>query len=378
MCCALFKKMNIWKWVAKIGDPYPLIRPFLFMLDPEDAHNLTMKMLESGMGPQFFGPEDPVLASKVMGLDFPNPIGMAAGLDKQATCMDGVMGFGFGFIEIGGVTPLPQAGNPRPRMFRVPQAKGLINRFGLNSVGADLFAQRMKDWRGWPDRTRNPVGVNVGKNKDTVDDAVDYVTCFEKIAPYTDFIVVNVSSPNTVGLRDLQGRQRMSDLLARVMETRAKVAPSLPVLVKIAPDLTDEQQKDLAEVSLAHGVQGMIVANTTIARPSTIPDDLAKQAGGLSGPSLFGPSTRLLATMYKLTDGKLPLIGCGGVTSGQEAYLKIRAGASLVQVYTALVYEGPLVVEKIKRDLADLLRRDGFKSVAEAVGADHKAQAKAA
>ena len=369
---SISRNINLWKWIAKIGDPYPLIRPFLFMLDPEDAHNLTMKMLETGFGPQFHGPDDPLLKSTVLGIEFPNPIGLGAGLDKQATCMDGTMGFGFGFIEIGGVTPLPQDGNPRPRMFRVSGAKSLINRFGLNSVGIDVFTERMKVWRAKTDRTHNPVGVNVGKNKDTVDDVVDYVTCCEKVAPYADFVAVNISSPNTPGLRDLQGRERMATILKRVIETRDRVAPKCAIVVKIAPDLTDEQQADIAAVALETKVQAMIVANTTIARPSTVPDDLARQAGGLSGPPLFGPSTRLLSTMYKLTEGKIPLIGCGGVTNGKEAYLKIRAGASLVQVYTALVYEGPLVIEKIKRELAELLRRDGFSSVTEAIGADHR------
>ena len=366
------KKMDFWKHISKIGDPYPLIRPFLFLLDPEDAHDLTINMLGKGLGPQFFGPDDEILRTTAFGLTFPNPVGLAAGLDKQATCIDAFMGFGFGFVEIGTVTPLPQAGNPRPRMFRVSQAKGLINRFGFNSVGVEAFAERMRAWRGRPDRTKNPVGINIGKNKDTTDDAVDFVKGCEKLAEFADYITVNVSSPNTPGLRDLQGRERMTQLLNRVTETRDRVAPNVPVLVKIAPDLTDEQQTDIAEVVKQCKIQALIISNTTLARPSNIPDDLAHEAGGLSGPPLFGPSTRLLSTMYKLTEGKIPLIGSGGISTGEEAYLKIRAGASLVQVYTALVYEGPLVIQKIKKELATILRRDGFSSVAEAVGADHK------
>lgn len=367
-----FKQLNPWKLADKIWDPYPLIRPFLFLLDPEDAHELTIKMLGYGLGPKFHEPDDEILRTTVFGIDFPNPVGLAAGLDKQATRMDEFMGFGFGAVEIGTVTPLPQIGNPRPRMFRVAQAKALINRFGFNSVGVDVFAERMKEWRAKENRTRNPVGINIGKNKETTDDVVDYVAGFEKVAPYADFVTVNVSSPNTPGLRDLQGRERMASLLGRVCETRDRVAPKLPVLIKIAPDLTEEQQSDIAAVVKDSKVQAMIISNTTLARPSTIPDEIAKEAGGLSGPPLFGPSTRLLATMYKLTEGKVPLVGCGGINSGLEAYLKIRAGASLVQVYTALIFEGPLVVQKIKRELATLLRRDGFASVADAVGADHK------
>lgn len=368
-----FNSIDIWKLVEKIGDPYPLIRPFLFMMDPEDAHELTLKMLGFGLGPHFFGPDDEILKSVVFGIEFPNPVGLAAGLDKQATRIDAFMGFGFGSVEIGTVTPLPQIGNPRPRMFRAAGAKSLINRFGFNSVGVDVFAERMEAWRRKKRRTHNPVGINIGKNKDTVDDAADYVAGFEKIAAYADFVTVNISSPNTPGLRDLQGRKRLADLLKRVIKARNRLAPKLPILVKIAPDLTDEQQLDIATVVKDSKIQAMIISNTTLARPSTIPEEIAKEAGGLSGPPLFGPSTRLLATMYKLTEGKIPLIGCGGISSGEDAYRKIRAGASLVQVYTALVFEGPLVIQRIKRELAECLRRDGFTNIREAVGADHKA-----
>ncbi|NCC04117.1 MAG: quinone-dependent dihydroorotate dehydrogenase [Proteobacteria bacterium] len=353
-------------------DPYPLIRPFLFMMDPEDAHELTMKMLGYGMGPQFFGPDDEILKSTVFGIEFPNPLGLAAGLDKQATRMDEVMGFGFGHIEIGTIVPQPQDGNPRPRMFRAPQAKALINRFGFNSVGVDVFALRMKEWRAKEKRTHNPVGINIGKNKETKEDAVDFVACFEKVAAYADYVTINVSSPNTPGLRDLQRRELIADLITKVTALRDKIAPKLPVLVKIAPDLDEAQVNDIADVVKASKIQGVIISNTTLARPSSIPDNIAKESGGLSGPALFGPSTRLLSDFYAKTEGKIPLIGCGGVSSGADAYKKIRAGASLVQVYTALVYEGPLVIQRMKRELASLLRRDGFKSVSEAVGADHR------
>lgn len=366
------EKLNFWKWVEKVGDPYPLIRPFLFMIDPEDAHELTLKILGWGLGPQFFDEEDDFLKTTVFGIDFPNPVMLAAGLDKHATRIDAFMGFGFGSIEIGTVVPLPQSGNPRPRMFRVPEAKALINRFGFNSVGADVFAERMKVWRALKKRTHNPVGINIGKNKETVDDIVDYIACFEKVAAYADYIAINVSSPNTPGLRDLQARDRMAALIGKVCEARDRIRADLPVLIKIAPDLTEEQQADIAAVVKDSKLQALIISNSTLARPSNIPDALAKEAGGLSGPPLFGPSTRLLATMYTLTEGKIPLIGCGGISTGEDAYRKIRAGASLVQVYTAVVFEGPLVIRRIKRELAQCLRRDGFSSVAEAVGADHK------
>ncbi|MDD3181869.1 MAG: quinone-dependent dihydroorotate dehydrogenase [Alphaproteobacteria bacterium] len=366
-------KVDLWKWVDKLGDPYPLIRPFLFMLDPEDAHELTLKMLGFGLGPHFFGPDDEILKSTVFGVTFPNPICLAAGLDKQATRIDAFMGFGFGSIEIGTVVPLPQIGNPRPRMFRVAGAKALINRFGMNSVGVKVFTEHLEAWHKKKGRTTNPLGINISKNKDTTDDVADYITCFEKVAAYAHYVTINISSPNTPGLRGLQERERMAEVLKGVTDARDRLAPNLPVLVKIAPDLTDEQQADIAAVVKESKIQGLVVSNTTLARPSTIPDDLAKEDGGLSGPPLFGPSTRLLSTMYKSTEGKIPLIGCGGVSSGEDAYLKIRAGASLVQVYTALIFEGPLVVQRIKRELAQCLRRDGFANVSEAIGADHKA-----
>lgn len=366
------RQFDIWKLCDKTLDPYPLIRPFLFWLDPEVAHEATVKMLSFKLGPRFHGPDDPILSAKLFGLDFPNILGLGAGLDKQASAMDAFMGFGFGSIEIGTVTPLPQAGNPKPRMFRIPEAKALINRFGFNSVGADVFAERLKAWRAKEKRTRNPVGVNIGKNKDTTDDAADYLACFDKVASYADFITVNISSPNTPGLRELQTRQRMADLLKRVTDRRDGTFPNLPVLVKIAPDLTEEQEKDIAAVLLESKVQAAIVSNTTLSRPDYLPADVAQEAGGLSGKPLFGPSTHRLSELYRLTEGKIPLIGCGGVSSAQDAYDKIRAGASLVQVYTALVFEGPLVIQKMKRGLAALLRRDGFSNVLDAVGAAHK------
>ena len=366
------KKVNLWKWIEKVGDPYPLIRPFLFMMDPEDAHDLTMKMLGYGMGPQFFGPDDPILKTTVHGMEFPNPICLASGLDKQAACINEMFGFGFGSVELGGVPPQPQSGNAKPRMFRINHAKALINRFGFNSVGADLFALRLKTWRETEGRSTNPVGVNITKNRDTQDDAVDYLTCFEKLYPYADYIVINVSCPNVPGQCDLQGRERMTALVAKVVALRDRLAPDFPLWVKVAPDLTEDQQADVAAVAQEVNIQALVVSNTTQARPSTIPDDIAKEAGGLSGAPLFGPSLRLLNAMYKLTGGKIPLVASGGVSTGEEAYQKIRAGASLVQVYTALVFEGPLVVQKIKRELAQCLRRDGFSSVAEAVGADHR------
>ncbi len=366
-----YHKANPW---ALFGfDPYPLIRPFLFLLNPELAHEMTIKMLKFGLGPQFFDDDDPLLRTPLFGLDFPNPIGLAAGLDKQAQVIDAFMHFGFGHVEVGTVTPLPQPGNPKPRMFRATDAKALINRFGFNSIGADAFAENLGNWRHKPRRSQYPLGVNIGRNKDSKDEAADYVTCLIKMAPYADFLTVNISSPNTPGLRELQGRKSMTRLLGKIMDARKAHAPNMPILVKIAPDVTDDQQKDIAAVALSSGVHGLIVGNTTLSRPSNIPRDVAKEEGGLSGGPLFSLSTRVLGNMYRFTEGKIPLIGCGGIGSGEDAYLKIRAGASMLQIYTALIFEGPWAVRRIKRELAALLRRDRFASLAEAVGADLKA-----
>lgn len=354
-------------------DPYPLIRPFLFALDPECAHEMTIAMLKLGLGPRLAEEDDPVLRTTVFGLDFPNPIGLAAGLDKQAQVMDAFMNFGFGHVETGTVVRLPQPGNPKPRMFRVKEANGLINRFGWNSIGAEKFAENLKKWRNKTKRTRNPVGVNIGFNKDCADPIADYVASYIAVAPYVDYAVISVSSPNTPGARDLQARGQLTELLRKTMEAKKAHAPNLPTLLKVSPDITEAQQEDIADVVLKSGIQGLIVGNTTLTRPSVIPADLAKETGGFSSPIMFEATTNLLANMYKLTQGKIPLIANCGVDSGEKAYKKIRAGASLVQIYTALVYEGPLVVRKIKRELAALLKRDGFASVAEAVGAGHKA-----
>lgn len=363
MCLSLWSPFGL--------DPYPLVKPFLFLLDPEDAHNLTVGMLRLGLGPRFTEEDDPVLRTHVFGLDFPNPIGLAAGLDKQATAIDGFMNFGFGHIEVGSVVRLPQPGNPRPRMFRVSQAKGLINRFGWNSVGADVFSENLKKWHDRAGRTKNPVGVNIGFNKESRDPIADYVASFVKVAPYVDYAVISVSSPNTPGARDLQARESLTELLSQTMKARAANAPALPLLLKISPDINEAQQESIADVVVASGIQGLIVGNTTFARPEIIPPDLAKETGGFSSPVMFEMTTNLLFNMYRLTQKKIPLIGNCSVSNGDHAYKKIRAGASLVQIYTALVYEGPLVVRKIKRELTALLKRDGFKSVAEAVGADH-------
>jgi dihydroorotate dehydrogenase len=258
-------------------------------------------------------------------------------------------------------------------MFRVKNAQGLINRFGWNSIGAYAFAENLRKWRSKPNRRSNPVGVNIGFNKNSPEPIPEYIGSFIKVAPYVDYAVISVSTPNSPNVRDLQKREHLTELLAQTMTARAEHAPKLPVLLKISPDIFSEAlQEDIASVALTSGIQGMIVGNTSITRPDVIPPDLAKEAGGFSGPAMFAPTTQLLSNMYRLTQGKIPLIGNCAIFNGEDAYKKIRAGASLVQIYTALIYEGPYVVGKIKRELAALLKRDGFTSVTQAVGVDVK------
>jgi len=353
-------------------DVFPLVRPLLLRLPPETAHALTVRALAAGLGPTAPAADDPVLRVALWGRELANPLGLAAGFDKDAQVVDAMLRLGFGFVEAGGVTPRPQAGNPRPRVFRLPGQGAMINRLGLNSAGLAAVTARLRRRAESPRRAPGLVGVNIGRNKDAADAVADYGAGVRALAGLADFLVINVSSPNTPGLRDLQGRTALAGLLATVLAARAEAEPGAdrptPLLVKIAPDLAPGDREDIAEVALAAGIDGLVVSNTTTARPPGLPPDLAAEAGGLSGRPLLAPSTALLADMARLTGGRLPLIGVGGVASGADAYAKIRAGATLVQLYTALVYGGPRLVGWIKRDLAARLRADGFDSVAQAVG----------
>ena len=348
---------------------YPLISPILRWLPREAAHELTLRALERGLGGFLGGsaaqaPDPPVLAQRPWGLDFANPVGLAAGYDKDARVPDAMLGLGFGFVEVGTVTPRSQPGNPKPRLFRLEQDRAIINRMGFNSGGLDAACGRLSR------RTRSGiVGVNLGKNRDTDDAAADYAEGIRRTARLADYLVVNVSSPNTPGLRELQGRAVLRSLLEHLIKVRDETNSGVPLLVKIAPDLTSEECADIARVALETAIDGLIVSNTTVARPPGLAGRRHRhEAGGLSGRPMFAPSTALLAEMYRLTRGRLPLIGVGGIASAADAYAKIRAGASLVQLYTALVFAGPDLVARIKSGLAELLKRDGFSSVADAVG----------
>ena len=353
-------------------DPYPLVRPLLFRLDPETAHGIVIKLLKCGLGPKLATADDPILHTKVCGLDFSNPVGLAPGFDKHCEVIAAILRFGFGFTELGGVVPLPQPGNPRPRLFRVTEAKAAINRFDFNSPGFEVAAKRVAAWHSSKKKVGDIVGVNIAKGNHYTDAAQAYILGLKTFAPYLDFVTVNVSCPNTPGLRNLEGREQLAGLLKPVMAAWQTLPKKPRVFVKIAPDQTEQQQEDIAEVVLESGVHGLIIGNTSTMRPSGIPPELAKERGGLSGKPLFAPSTHTLAQMYRLTKGKIPLIGTGGISSGADAYAKILAGAALVQLYTALIFEGPFLVPRLKRDLAALLKRDGFKSVSEAVGSGNR------
>lgn len=344
--------------------------PMLRLLPPEGAHTATLWALSLGMGPRDRTPDDPVLATSVWGLDFRNPVGLSAGFDKGAQVPDAMLAAGFGFAEAGTVTPLPQPGNPKPRVFRLSEDDAVINRLSFNGTGLVPFVERLSK------RTRGlgPVGANIGKNKSTEDGAADYEIGIEAVAPYADYIVVNISSPNTPGLRSMQGREILADLLGRVLKARARAVPDEaarpPVIVKIAPDLDDQARDDIAAVVLESGIDGMTVTNTTVARPAEMTDPQRAEEGGLSGAPLFPIALEAVGDMYRRTGGKIPLIGCGGIASGADAYAMIRAGASLVQLYTAMIFHGPALIPRIKQDLAARLKADGFSSVADAVGAD--------
>lgn len=337
----------------------------LHLFDPETAHGLSIWALRLGIVPLGGVVTSPRLATSIAGLDLPNPIGLAAGYDKNALAIAALSKAGFGFLEVGAATPRPQIGNPRPRLFRLTQDRAVINRFGFNNQGADAIAARLQA----RERGAVPVGLNLGANKDSSDKAQDFARVLATCGNFVDFATVNVSSPNTEKLRDLQGAAALKALLAGVMQTRAALAHPIPIFLKIAPDLNAEELAQIAEVALSAGIDGIIATNTTLARENLISAE-AHQSGGLSGAPLFEKSTRILAQLSKLTEGKIPLIGVGGISTAEQAYAKIRAGATAVQFYSAMVYAGPSLARKIALGLDQLLMRDGLSDVSAAIGLD--------
>lgn len=333
-------------------------------MDAERAHRATIWALKLGLAGRGNNQPDPVLATQVAGLRLPNPVGMAAGFDKNAEVPDQLLKLGFGFTEVGAVTPKAQPGNDRPRVFRLKEDQAVINRMGFNNEGMDLVHAHLQGRRA----ANGVVGVNLGANKDSKDRIQDYVTVLNRLKDHAQFFTVNVSSPNTPGLRGLQDKSELEELLRQVMAQGVNA----PIFLKIAPDLDQDALSDIVDVAVWTGIKGLVISNTTLARPKTLQSQHAGETGGLSGKPLFEASTKMLGDAYRASGGRLTLIGVGGVASGADAYAKIRAGASLVQLYSALVYAGPELIQTLLIDLADLLKRDGFKSVQEAVGADFK------
>ncbi|CAI5708750.1 unnamed protein product [Peronospora destructor] len=370
------------EWVIRqLTEP---LMPVLRLFDPETSHQIAVQCARFGLTSKDLEVDPELLHVKALGLQFTNPLGIAAGFDKDGEAMEGMLDMGFGCVEIGSVTPKPQPGNPKPRVFRLYEDMGVINRYGFNSKGLGYVAARLESYVGSRAKRQAPgnghrsgvLGVNLGKNKLTEDAAADYVKGVKGLGKYADYLVVNVSSPNTPGLRTLQSRNQLKNLLVRVIDARDEVSATekrnIPLLLKIAPDLTEDDKQDIADVALELNLDGLVVSNTTLCRPDFLKSAAKAETGGLSGLPVRDLSTKVLGDMYRLTKGRIPLVGVGGVSTGQDAYDKIRAGASLVQMYSCLIYESPLAVRRAKKELAVLLRRDGYESVVDAVGASHK------
>ncbi len=347
---------------------YKIVRPLVFKMDPEKAHNLAINFLK-------FCPKTATLFSlnreyenlsqNVLNIDFRSPIGMAAGFDKNAEVAATLEKFGFGFIECGTVTPKAQIGNELPRIFRLEEDRAIINRLGFNNLGADVFERNLP-------KVSIPLGINIGKNKDTEDALLDYIPLLEKFYPKASYITVNISSPNTKNLRDLQSENQLDLFLQEITKKKNELQnlyqKNIPVLLKVAPDLTEKEQEKIAEIVLKNKIDGLIINNTTIDRELNLKSKFSSEVGGLSGAPLFNKSNEVLKNFYRFTAGKIPLIGVGGISSAEDAYEKIKCGASLVQIYSAFIYEGFGLVEKIKKELSKKVASDGFKNISQAVG----------
>ncbi len=341
---------------------HDLIARALHVFEPEMAHRCGILGLKAGLGPRQLRADNAMLATRVAGLDLPNPVGLAAGFDKNAEAPDALLAAGFGFVELGAVTPRAQDGKPRPRIFRLSSDQAVINRMGFPNQGLDAFEARLRRRQG----RGGMVGVNLGANLDSEDRIVDYVTCLERLKDLAQFFTVNISSPNTPGLRNLQSHGALDELLAAVAQVRGQA----PVFLKIAPDIADEDVPDMIEAIGRHGLDGIIVSNTTLLRPESLTSRHMGEGGGLSGPPVFERSTELVRLFRRAAGPDLAIIGVGGIDSAETAYAKIRAGANAIQLYTGLVYRGPGLVQRIKSGLVKRLQADGFASIAEAVGMD--------
>ncbi|WP_339742692.1 quinone-dependent dihydroorotate dehydrogenase [uncultured Maricaulis sp.] len=341
---------------------HDLIARALHVFEPETAHRFGILGLKAGLGPRQIFADHAMLATRIAGLDLPNPVGLAAGFDKNAEAPDALLAAGFGFVELGAVTPRAQEGKPRPRIFRLASDQAVINRMGFPNLGLDAFEARLRRRQ----RRGGMVGVNLGANLDSEDRIADYVACLERLKDLAQFFTVNISSPNTPGLRNLQAHGALDDLLTAVAQVRGPA----PVFLKIAPDIADEDVPGMIEAIGRHGLDGIIVSNTTILRPESLTSPLMGEGGGLSGPPIFERSTELVRLFRRIAGPDLAVIGVGGIDSADAAYAKIRAGANAVQLYTGLVYRGPGLVQRIKSGLVKRLQADGFASITEAVGID--------
>lgn len=350
---------------------YSILKPLLFKLNPETAHNLAIWALANNL---VFAPkitEYPSLQTKVFGLDFCNPIGMAAGFDKNAQIFANLFNFGFGFVEVGTVTPKPQIGNEKPRIFRLEEDLAIINRLGFNNLGIDNFLENISK-NSAPNKILGKIlGINIGKNKDTQNAIDDYLLLLRKTYGHSSYITINISSPNTKNLRDLQKADEL-DLFLQAIFTEKKILQNatnknIPILLKIAPDINQAEQEAIANIALKNNIDGLIIGNTTISRPENLQSKYKIETGGLSGKPLFSISNEVLKNIYQLTKGKIPIIAAGGVASGSDAYQKIKLGASLVQIYSAFIYQGFELTQKIKKELDDCLKKDGFKNINQAM-----------
>jgi len=355
---------------------YQFFRPLIFKIEPEKAHNLALNYLK--FLPKFSSllsmPKDyENLNNSLWNLNFLNPIGMSAGFDKNAEIIMPLFNFGFGFVEAGTTTPIAQTGNDQPRIFRLIEDQALINRLGFNNLGADYFYDNLSKIHK---NSSQIIGVNIGKNKDTIDASADYILLLEKFYDHADYITINISSPNTKNLRDLQDESLLNDFLQKISQCKNNLQKishkNTPILLKIAPDLDLDQQKNIAKIVMDNAIDGIIISNTTIARNFNLKNSKSVESGGLSGKPLFEKSNEVLRNFYRLTDGKIPLIGVGGISSAQDAYTKIKNGASLVQIYSAFIYQGFALVEETKKQLSENLKKDGFKNITEAIGCNVK------
>jgi len=339
-------------------------------LPPEISHNITLKLLKFNFDFNFKKViNDPILHQHIFGFDFSNPIGMAAGFDKNGEVVSSLLNLGFGFVEVGTVTPNPQHGNDKPRIFRLKEDMAIINYLGFNNKGADYVSKNLKKLN-LSSLSKGIVGINIGKNKFTDNYIEDYSYCLEKLGPLAHYVVVNISSPNTPGLRDIQKRGQIEKLVKNLKDKKnnSPLLEGTPIFFKIAPDMEEEQIRDIALMSLSNNIDGLIISNSTVERPKTLQSIFKNEIGGLSGKPLFIKSTLMLKKMYSLTNGQIPLIGVGGASNALECYEKIKAGATLVQIYTALTFLGPKIINKILFDLVNLIKADGYKNIKDAIG----------